>query len=192
MADESGSSVSSTIGKVVQYVAGVFQTIDGTEVFDPATKADVVGSVIQVVWGTNATATTSSTSTYIDTGVAVNITPKFATSEILVVVNLSFGVFSNSDAQGVAIRLLRNANVRYTLDRGGNFDGAGFIFAEPDANPLVGVGGIFNYGYIDNPATTSEILYKLQGRVKNTGAGKSAQFQPGNQLSTMIVMEIGR
>jgi hypothetical protein len=45
------------------------------------------GSVLQVVNATYATQVSNSTSTYADTGLTATITPKFATSKILVLVN---------------------------------------------------------------------------------------------------------
>ena len=51
------------------------------------TANPISGSVIQVVQGTYSTETSYSTSTLTDSGLTATITPKFATSKILVMVH---------------------------------------------------------------------------------------------------------
>ena len=59
----------------------------------------IPGHVIQVVSNTYATETASGSSSYTDTGLAATITPKFATSKILVLCNMcAVGVMQNGVA----------------------------------------------------------------------------------------------
>ena len=71
------------------------------------------GQVLQVVNATYATEVGNSTSTYADTGLTATITPLFATSKILVLVNQN-GLNKQINDTNVQVRLLRGATVYNT------------------------------------------------------------------------------
>ena len=62
------------------------------------------GSVLQVVNATYSTYTTTSSSTFADTGLTATITPTSATSKILVLLNVN-GVAKETGNTGCALRL---------------------------------------------------------------------------------------
>ncbi len=63
------------------------------------------GSVLQVVNATYGTLVTNNTSTYADTGLTATITPKFATSTILVLVSQQTKKSASNATNGVNIKL---------------------------------------------------------------------------------------
>lgn len=132
--------------------------------------------VLQVVTAnTSGTVSTSST-TYIDTGLSCSITPLFSTSKILVMVNHNQPLKNNGNSSDLAMQMLRGATVIYT----------------PAADALNTNSTAQNYGttmafnYIDSPATTSTTTYKTQF-LMNGSSG--IIFCQGNG-ATIILMEI--
>jgi hypothetical protein len=141
------------------------------------------GKVLQVVGATTSTGVNIVTSTYTDTGITATITPTLATSKILVLIAAHQGVGKN--ASGVNIqgrsRLMKDSTVLFTNHKTPYFEGA-------TANDMI-LAGQASYVYLDSPATTSAITYKLQGMVIT---GAIAEYQDNsNATSTITLMEIG-
>ena len=109
------------------------------------------GSVLQVVNATyNTTTATTSTST-VATGLTATITPKFATSKILVMVNQSSVFSSQSSGTVIQIYLFRNGSTQLL-----KFEGFG---AYGSGNPSGAECGSSSACYLDSPATTSATTY---------------------------------
>ena len=107
------------------------------------------GSVVQVVQGTKSTEANTNSTTFVTTGLAATITPKFSTSKILIISNGSF--YSNTSNYNNYYTVYRNAtNLEITSNRG---------FAE--ANLTAGTGAIMTLSYLDSPATTSATTYTI-------------------------------
>ena len=136
------------------------------------------GSVLQVINTTYATATSTASSSLVDTGLSASITPSSTSSKVLVFVNLA-GLFSNSGTVG-----------QFTITDGSNnillnFEGlTGYQIA---ASLSYGEAGT---NYLHSPATTSSFTYKV--RMKNVaGSGISINAQTsGVSTSTITLMEI--
>ena len=118
------------------------------------------GCILQTVSTTKTDTFTSSSSSLVDiTGMTVTITPKFATSKILIRTNLNWGGVLNIYA---GIRLLRGSTV---ISHNSSATGSQTAAA-------IGCGGDnenFQYKlehagleFLDSPATTSATTYKLQ------------------------------
>lgn len=146
--------------------------------------------ILQVAQVQTTTTVINASINYVDTGLEASMIPISASSRIMCLISMSYVFQSPTSPQGMAVRILRAGVNLYTLDRGGNLDGGGVIFADPDSNPLLIGGGVFNYSFLDSPSTTSSITYKVQFKPKGAGTGQSAQVQSGNQLSTIILMEV--
>ena len=150
--------------------------IDGSSgvTFPNSTIQASAGSVLQVVNATYGTATTTASGTYTDTGLTATITPKFATSKILVLVNQA-GCNAQTNANGVSVQLVRTSTALgtfaayYSYTTGGSICGA-------------------SISYLDSPATTSATTYKTQ-QARASGAG-NVQTQSNDALSTITLMEI--
>jgi len=149
------------------------------------------GKVLQVVQATTSTYVSIASTSYNDTGLSGSITPSSASSKILVMATQGFGVFNSPDSGTFAMgwKLARNIG-------GGSFS---FIYTPtPNNNELWRFGNlqqlraVNNLVYLDSPATTSQVTYKLQAQTNSTANNQSVNFQNENaQTSVIIMMEIG-
>jgi hypothetical protein len=146
------------------------------------------GNVIQVV---NQVVTVGETAiastTFTDSGLSASITPKFATSKILVMVSQSMGSYRAAGGfiYGDA-RLMRNSTQINIMGRACGIK----TLASIDGDVLVYT--VLSLNYLDSPATTSAVTYKTQGRCNVTTSSGIVLFQAldVNSQSTMTLMEI--
>lgn len=142
--------------------------------------AQPTGSVLQVVQATISTTVTTTSTSFVATGLIASITPKFSTSKILVSLN---GGTTTYDASGnLTTRLYRQiASGSYTAIGGNEF------FA------LGGTGGLA-YGYphslcyLDSPATTSVVNY--QPYINSTGSNLYFNYANTGGVVSLTLMEI--
>jgi hypothetical protein len=142
--------------------------------------------VLQVVQATTSTITTFSAGTWTDlSGLTASITPTSASSKILVSV---YSIIGNASVGG---------QTYLRLDRSGTVIGSGSTDSNGKAS-IVSMRSIDQYSpynmsfvYLDSPATTSALTYKVQG---NSNAGlfwfNSAGYAVSNGTSTIIVQEV--
>jgi hypothetical protein len=130
------------------------------------------GSVLQVVNATSSTQVTTTSATYVTTGLTATITPLFSTSKILVIANPAI--------QGAAAQ-----NTNLTLYRAGsNLLGAvGFGYVNAGGQVTNQITACL---YLDSPATTSATTYEFYLKV----SGGTAYFGAGSSISTITLMEI--
>jgi hypothetical protein len=157
-------------------------TIDGTGSITGVSangglSAAQTGSVIQVVNATYGTQVSSTSATFADTGLTATITPKFATSKILVIVNQN-GLGKDANNGYVGVNLLKGASIIL------NIEVSACYTANADQNRVGGSG----CNYLDSPATTSATTYKTQ--FANINATGICYVQVGNSFSTITLMEI--
>jgi hypothetical protein len=115
--------------------------------------------VLQVVNATYGTSTSTSTNTYIDTGLTATITPLFSTSKILCIVDVA-GCSKYGSNTSVGLRLVRNStNILSFEGIAGASNGTGVVGA-----------GASSCNYLDSPSTTSSTTYKVQLCSANNGA----------------------
>jgi hypothetical protein len=161
----------------------VLQVNSGATAPEWATPAGGGGKVLQVVTGTITTGFVTSSTSYVDTGLTVTITPSAATSKILVFVSGS-GIADRPTAgtTNVAqfILVVGATQIQRMLLGYTNFasaTGAEFY-------------GTLNFSILHSPATTSATTYKVQARV---GAATSNATLQGSadQIATIVAMEIG-
>jgi hypothetical protein len=137
------------------------------------------GSVLQVVNAQTTTETTTTSTTFSDTTLTATITPKFATSKILVVVVQSgLAKAAGNGGSGVAVKLLRGATDLTTFARAVAYTGV--------SNTLYA--GAAAVSYLDSPATTSATTYKTQ--FGSNSSGGNIYVQINDQASTITLMEI--
>ena len=137
------------------------------------------GTVIQVVNFTTTTPVSVSNSTFVDTTLTATITPKFATSNILVLVSQNgMRKVSGQAADDIAIKLLRNS----TLIAQPAF------FAAYTATSLTLYGLSCSLSYLDSPGITSAIVYKTQ--IANPDGSGAVTTQGNNENSTITLLEI--
>jgi hypothetical protein len=136
------------------------------------------GSVLQVVNATYSTIVSSSTNTFVDTGLTATITPTSATSKILVSVSQNGLQKRTNTAAYTKIIVLRGATVIGTPAVTAGYTG------NTDINHVASASG----AYLDSPATTSATVYKTQFRSEGNAA--SVQVQGDSEDSTITLMEI--
>ena len=137
------------------------------------------GHVIQIVTNTLSTSTATTSTTYVDTGLAATITPSSSSSKIFVLAGCS--MWQNT-AGGVS---------SITLYRGGSrvSDSATYGYA-------YGYGGGSNHvmhhtpTYLDSPNTTSATEYKIYFSIVSLGGTLS--ICPNSTPSTLTLMEIAQ
>ena len=153
------------------------------------------GGIIQIQQDTLITQTESSASngTRVDVGLEVSITPKFSTSKIYVTLN-SFVIRTRNQSTQATMVLQRKigsgsfADVVTFAEYAGVI-GGGTSGSTQEVYPTL--------GYLDSPATTSAVTYKIQG-LRYAGSGNVAfhHNSSGGHVSgirntaTLVVMEV--
>lgn len=112
------------------------------------------GSVLQVVQGTYTTFTSSSSSTYADTGLSASITPSSSSNKILVFSTI-LGVGKNTGNTKVGLQLLRGSTAISV------FSTETARSSDYSANGQIDIGTVSAIN-LDSPATTSSTTYKIQ------------------------------
>lgn len=154
------------------------------------------GSVLQVVSATKTDKQSTTSSTAVDiTGLSVSITPTSASSKILVRCDINYGGDLNAY---IAFFVKRDAaNMVVSTTGTGNQINATFGAGADANNHQYKINGV-SHSYLDSPATTSQITYKVQ--FANTSGGVAATINaPHNTdnfnyiiggTSSITVMEI--
>jgi len=150
------------------------------------------GKVLQVV-SANKTDTASTTSTsFVTTGLEVSITPSATSSKILINAN---PVFGGGVSAAVFTQLWRDSSVIIQADASGSrtrsSSGWLYVYTGYDGNPVPIV-------YLDSPSSTSSLTYKIMYMSSN--ASYTAYLNRSEQdadnanygvgVSTITVMEI--
>ena len=143
-----------------------------------AAAAMPAGCVLQVVQVTYSTQATNVTSTYADTGLTASITPRSASSKILVIANNAVGKSAGNTQSAVGLNIVRDATqiIQFSV----------LTMYTNSALANIGAAGVC---YLDSPATTSATTYKMQ--FKNSGANAASVFaQESNSTASIVLMEI--
>jgi hypothetical protein len=150
--------------------------VDGTNglTFNNSTTQAGAAKVLQVVTAsTQASASTTST-TFVSTGLTATITPKFATSKILV---LFSGTFYNANAGQTSIETLyRNSTNLFT-----------YGFAQQPSN-ITGIIMPASLNYVDSPTTTSATTYGIY--YKQSTSAAAVYMTISGEVATITLMEI--
>ena len=138
------------------------------------------GKVLQVVQGTYATASTTTSATYADTGLTVSITPSATTSKVLIMIH------HNGNK--------KNATGQYTSGKFKVLRGATTLLDQSEIswqNADVITNMNWSWAYLDSPATTSSTTYKTQYGARVNGESFTICVDGAAAPSTIIAMEIG-
>ena len=160
---------------------------------NPSWAAAVGGKILQVVQGTPVTSNTVTTTSdsYVDIpGMTLSITPEATTSKILVSFILQIGVNTGWHAN---FQLLRDSTAIAIGDSYGSRKQS-----TGDVGYNVSMLNVGTSQFLDSPATTSAITYKLQWAAESTGTiylnrshgyTDNPNFSTG--ISTITAMEVG-
>ena len=141
------------------------------------------GSVIQTVNATTSSGNSTTSTSFVDTGLSVTITPTSATSKILVEVFMT-GIYrtGGTNAYGV-FNLVRGSTQLLIFES---------VIGYNNGTAPLGGGGT-GTTYLDSPATTSPVTYKIQFAVTPSASG-TLYINNGDALgtskSTITLLEI--
>lgn len=142
------------------------------------------GGIIQMKYdssgtgtGGSANATTLTSTSFVDIGLEISITPTSSSNKMYVSFNLNSNNNANSTTSDrLKLRILRDSTVIWSVDEALIDYGSSNIHVQ-------GVSGSF----LDSPATTSAITYKVQGA---TASNNDAVQVNNNGRSDFTVMEV--
>ena len=142
----------------------------------------IAGHVIQTVFVNDSNEFSSTSTSFVDTNLTATITPKSASSKILVFSNLTLDVACGSV---ISARLLRGSTV---LKTEGYWD---FISTQATSDYILMRQPHY---YLDSPSTTSAITYKWQlARSGGTSLNHYLSYDDSNQTdSQLVLMEIAQ
>ena len=152
-----------------------------------------VGKILQVVQSTKTDTDSTSSTTYVDiTGFNASITPSSTSNKILVQVVI--GTIGNATVgRGTNFQLFRDSTA---IAVGDNAVGGQCSFSNCEADSSYMGGGI-QFTYLDSPATTSSITYKVQWLtwsntvyLNRSSDGSQAQSWNRRGISQIILMEV--
>ncbi len=161
-------------------------------------KMGYAGAVLQVVSATKTDtfSTGSQAPTWVDiTGISVNITPTSSSNRVLIQGYVSIGTTA---AMLHYFRLMRNTTPICVGDAAGSRNQTTFSWYYGNADQISHIGAV-PFSFLDSPATTSSVTYKLQMCVQNSGSlgyiNRNGQDSDSTQFgartaSTITVSEI--
>jgi hypothetical protein len=153
------------------------------------------GHVVQVVQGVKTDTFSLASTTFTDvTGLSATITPKSASSKILVIANLSIGI---SVADWRQFRILRGTTAIGIGDEAGSrtrSTSSQYFGASDPTGHIATESGTF----LDSPNTTAETIYKIQVRAASGTIFVNRSGNDGNTagnartISSITLMEIAQ
>ncbi|CAB5212595.1 hypothetical protein UFOVP192_35 [uncultured Caudovirales phage] len=136
------------------------------------------GAVLQVVQATYGTQVSTTSTTPVATGLTATITPKFATSKILIMVSQNGIGVSGNQYSGYCANLYRNSTGLVTF-------ASSYLYT---ASTISQGNGCATVNYLDFPATTSATTYSTSMFQQAGGAGNV--ISQAGSVSTITLMEI--
>ena len=137
-----------------------------------AAAALPAGSVLQVVMGTYAIDTSTTSASFVTTGLSASITPRSTSSKILVLYTGTY--FVTVSSKGVRIQITRAATSIYAPSNYNLYSNAAIVAQQ-------------TLSYLDSPVTTSATTYAINFA---TPDGSAVRVQYDNNQSTITLMEI--
>jgi len=155
--------------------------IDGTAgiTFPNSTVQASAGQVLQVVQSTIQAGASTTSASFVTTGLTASITPKFSTSKVLVCVNIL--AYINASGGQSTVTVFRGTVAGTDLGASNN-NGFGSAFSTSSETMSVISGMV-----LDTPATTSATTYTVGFRRKDFG---TAWVMVDNQKASITLMEI--
>lgn len=143
-----------------------------------STAGVLTGRIAQVVTAVATTPVSNNTATPVDTGLTATITPKSATSKIIVLVNHYYFLQGASEAWG-SFRVMRNStSIIYPAMNYSN-----------GVNQATEVRGLWSANGVDEPNTTSATTYKTQ-IIGHSGYVTTFTTQESGNISRITLIEV--
>ena len=151
-----------------------------------ALPSGVGGKVLQVVQTTSLVRTATTSTSFVNTSLTVNITPSSASNKILITGHTQLYSPNQSSVYGPGVAIKRNSTeVWKSSATGGNYFS---FFGGSSTYLLVPV----PFGYLDSPSSTSSITYALAiSSFNGTSVEDFAGDLGARYTGVIIAMEIG-
>lgn len=133
------------------------------------------GRILQVVSGYTATTVTNNTSTYVGTGLTLSITPKSASSKLIVIASQCIGKDSDA-ASSYKMKLRRDTTDLLLLS---NYGGYNWGQYGRETIPVT---------YLSNSTSTAATSFNFQ--FANTGGTGTVKTQVDGSHSTITIIEV--
>jgi hypothetical protein len=132
------------------------------------------GTILQVVQGTLSSQASTTSTSYVTTGMSASITPSSSSNKILILVT---GMLATSNGKQVCATIYRNSTDLAASARGFMqlYNGAGELQTGVSAN------------YLDSPATTSSITYTVY--MKNVSAQSQTCYWAYDSVTCSIILQ---
>lgn len=167
---------SGSIENVDSIVTSASANISGTEL-GFLDGINGIGKIVQAVSGQTGSEVSSSSSSWVDTGLTATITPTSTNNKIIIIVNQN-GVAKFTTNTWVGLRLLRNSTaIRGFESNAGRTDSTA-------TNVIGGSGTVM----IDSPATTNGVTYKTQ--IYNSNNSGLVFAQINSSISSILLLEV--
>lgn len=150
-----------------------------------ATSQQPTGAVLQVVstTKTDTFSTGSQAGTFVDiTGLSVNVTPTSSSNKVLIQAYVSVGTTAN---QLHYFRLMRNSTPICVGDASGSRNQSTFAWYYGASDSISHIGAV-HISFLDSPATTSSVTYKIQMCVQNSGGTAYVNRNGGDSDSVVF------
>ena len=157
------------------------QKADGTIPTAGDLGLNTTGSMLQVKTGVHSSELNATVGSWVDTGLSLSITPSSTSSKILALYVVQFRIQGSGSADpGLGFRLLRGSTVietagtsydNYTYTNGGYIDHRG---SDTEF-------------FLDSPATTSAVTYKVQCNAYDAGV---VRVQSDGNKSRIMLIEV--
>ena len=176
-----GSAIPSPVEGMAAYLndSNIVSIYDGSAWKN---SLSVTGGILQVVTATSTTAVNSTTDTYVSAGLAATITPKSASSIILI--NAGFSV-RNAVTTAASVWTLFRGDVSTGTNLGTTSGSDPGFFQAYNASSEIRFNGVIST--TDSPNTTSAVTYTIAFKAGNTG-NASAMFE--GRKGTITLMEV--
>ena len=138
--------------------------------------------MLQVVQGTLTSDFSTSSGSYVDTGLTVSITPSSASSKVMAYV-AGLGVAEGSGSLTTILAEFILVRTSTQLQR--LIIGYGDFASATNSSQF----GNVSFSYLDSPATTSSTTYKIQAKAAASTTARIAGT--AIQIASIVVMEIG-
>jgi hypothetical protein len=143
-------------------------------------------TMLQGNQSTLLTPISTTSTTFVDTGLSITISPQATSSKILVMVQMSSG---GSTANFVLYQLVRNSTNIYFGANAVLYQATTVVYPAGGSEAAIQIPG--SIIYLDSPATTSPTTYKLQWRVSGgTGYMNGRSAGDTSTASSITVLEV--
>ena len=152
--------------------------VDNIKEHTASNGVHIPGHIIQIIENSNTSVLNTASTTFVDSGFSATITPKFATSKIMVIAAIS--LYNNTANSVSAFTIYRGSS------RIGDSSTYGYYAWNGNSNNVNQVTAT----YIDSPNSTSATEYKIYyGSIAASGTLK---MSPNNTPSRITLMEIAQ